>query len=99
MSGWLDISNARKCNQHGQKAQTVKKEISRHADESHGKSAERGAQNPRHIKLRRIERDSVGEIFSRHKLRHQRLIRWRIERHGDAGAKREKNNLIYIDDF
>jgi hypothetical protein len=49
--------------------------------------------------LRRVERDGVGEVFSRNKLRHQRLIRGRVERHGDAGAKREKNNLIDVDDF
>ena len=59
-------------------------------NESHGEAAEGGAKHARHIELRRVERDGVGEIFSRDELRHQRLISWRVERHGNAGAKREQ---------
>src|SRR5712671_6556520 len=87
-SGGLGVSNASERDQHGEEAESIEKEISRHAEERHGKTAQRGAQDTRHVELRRIKRDGVGEIFSRDKLRHQGLVRWSIERHGDAGAQR-----------
>src|SRR5579864_5384117 len=75
----LNISNASERDEHREEAESVEKEISSHADDGHGKAAERWPQDARHIELRRIERDGVGEVFSRHKLRHQRLIGGRIE--------------------
>src|SRR4051812_10739032 len=75
----LNVSNASERDEHGEEAESVEKEISGHAEDGHGKAAQRWPQHARHIELRRIECDGVGEIFSRHKLRHQRLIRWRVE--------------------
>src|SRR4051794_9278738 len=68
----LDVSDAGERDEHGEKAESVEKEISGHAEERHGKAAKRWTEHARHIELRRVERDGVGEIFSRHKLRHQR---------------------------
>src|SRR3979409_2426798 len=92
-SSGLSVANASERHQHGEEAESVEKEISGLAEERHGKTAQRGAKNARHVELRRVERNSIGEIFSRNKLRHQGLIRRSIERHGDAGAQRQQHNL------
>src|ERR1041385_1158425 len=75
----LDVSDADKGDQHGEKAESVEEEISGHADERHGKAAQSWSEHARHVELRGVERDGVGEVFSRHKSRHQRLIGWRIQ--------------------
>ena len=68
------IADASERDEHGEEAESVEKEISGHAEDRHGKAAERWPEHARHIELRGVERDGVGEVFSRHKLRHQRLV-------------------------
>src|SRR5882724_12867855 len=95
----LGVADASQRNEDSKKAESVEKEISRHAEERHGKAAQRRAKNARHIELRGVECDRVGKVFSRHKLRHQSLVRGRIERHGDAGSERDKNDLMHVNDL
>ena len=45
----LTIADASKGDEHGQEAESVKEEISRHAEDRHGKAAERRPQNARHV--------------------------------------------------
>ena len=73
------ISDACERDQDGKETESVEKEVSGHAEQSHGEATERRTKHARHIKLRRVERDGVGEVFSRDKLRHQRLISWRVK--------------------
>lgn len=75
----LPVTEARKRDEHGKKAQAVQKEIAALADQGHGESAERRPDDARHIELRGIERDAVGEVFTRQELRHQRLVAGRVE--------------------
>src|SRR5882724_13437388 len=90
-SGGFGVADASEGNEHGEEAESVEKEISRHAEERHGKAAQRGTQNARHIELRGVERDSICQVLSRNKLRHQRLVRGGIERHGNTGSQGQKD--------
>ena len=58
----LGVADTGESEQHGEEAESVERN-SRHTDDCHGKAAERRAQHARHIELRRVERDGVGEIL------------------------------------
>ena len=81
------IVDANQRPQHGEKADAVEKEVSGHAEERHGIAAQRWPQDARHVELRGVERDGIGEVFALHQPRHQSLVAWRIHRHGHAVAE------------
>ncbi len=69
------------------------------AYQGHGQAAQRGAEHARHVELRRVQRNRVGQVFARNQLRHQRLIAGRVQRHGHAGQQRQPRDFLRVNQF
>ena len=84
--GWLifRILDAGEREEHGEEADAVQEEVAGDTHQGHGVPAEGGTEDARHVELRGVEGDGVGEVFAGHQARDQGLVAGRVHGHGHA---------------
>src|ERR1044072_4364543 len=81
---------------HGDERQAVDEETTREPEELETEASEHRTDNARELKLRRVERDGVCQIFASYQIESHRLIRWAGDRHTAAGHKRKSQDQPFV---
>ena len=77
---------------HRNERQPISIETAREREQSETDAGKHRPDNARELKLRRIERDGVRQIFAPDQIERHRLVRWTSERHTTSSHKREHKN-------
>src|SRR4030095_1085759 len=76
-------------NDHGNEGKSINKKASSQTKVSETETRKHGTDNARELELRRIERDSICQVFASYQIKSHRLIRGPRNRHTTTRYKRE----------